>query len=98
MSFVAISRVKFPSELKARIHAFGLSMIPLAQRHPGFVSISFHESLESNETMMYWEWESQSHHEACMQSKDWMILMEQSGRLFATEGVEFMVDTYSKLS
>ena len=98
MSFVAFSKIKYPSALKEKILKFGLEMLPLAKLQPGFISISFHQSTEINETMMYWEWESQSDHEACMQSKDWNDLMENSGTLFQTENVEFTIQTYERLA
>jgi len=93
MSFVAISTVKYPLALKDKIHSFGLSMIPIAKKQSGFISISFHQSNSRCETMMYWEWEKEDNHEACMQSKDWEQLMSVSGVLFQTDGVEFEVET-----
>lgn len=98
MSFVAISKVKYPPSLKDQIHEFGLEMLPMAKLQPGFISIRFHQSHESNETMMYWEWGSQSDHEACMQSKDWGVLMDKSGSLFQSGGVEFTIQTYERLA
>lgn len=98
MSFVAVSKVTFPAHLQDDIQAFGKRMLPLAKAHPGFVSISFHQSNESPETMMYWEWESRADHEACMSSNDWMELMQSAGDLFQNEGVEFSVQTYDRLA
>ena len=98
MSFVAISKVKYPKSLKEEIHSFGISMIPLAKSQPGFVSISFHQSTDEDETMMYWEWNTQADHEACMNSVDWNKLMEKSGGLFQTEGVDFSLATYVRLA
>ena len=98
MSFVAISKVKYPAPLKDQIVAFGLKMLPMAKLQPGLISISFHQSYESNETMMYWEWESQLNHEACMQSKDWSVLMDESGAIFQTGNVEFTIQTYERLA
>lgn len=98
MSFVAISKVKYPKSLKKEIHAFGISMIPFAKLQPGLISVSFHQSTDNNETMMYWEWESQSAHEACMESSDWSELMEKSDGLFQSEGVEFSLENYERLA
>ena len=98
MSFVAVSKVKYPKSLKKEIHSFGMSMIPIARLQPGFISISFHQSTDNDETMMYWEWEAQSDHEACMKSPDWSDLMEKSGGLFQSEGVEFSLETYDRLA
>ena len=98
MSFVAISKVKYPQSLRDEIHSFGMSMIPLAKLQPGFISISFHQSTEDNETMMYWEWDTQADHEACMKSPDWNSLMAKSGELFHSEGVEFSISTYERLA
>ncbi len=98
MSFVAISKVRYPKLLKEEIHSFGMSMIPVAKSQPGFIFISFHQSKEDDETMMYWEWASQADHEACMKSSDWTILMENSGGLFQSEGVEFSLTTYERLA
>lgn len=98
MSFVAISKVKYPKSLKEQIHAFGISMIPSAKLQPGLIFVSFHQSTDKDETMMYWEWETQAHHEACMESPDWKALMEKSGGLFQSEGVEFSLETYERLA
>lgn len=98
MSFVAITKVKFPRELKSKIHAVGLAMLPIAKSQPGFVSIGFHESKSENETMMYWEWESEANYKACTQSSKWALLMERHSVLFATDGVEFFMDTYERLA
>ncbi|MEQ8733682.1 MAG: antibiotic biosynthesis monooxygenase [Rhodospirillaceae bacterium] len=98
MSFVAISSVKYPQRLKDEIHSFGMSMIPLAKLQPGFISISFHQSTENDETMMYWEWGSQTDHEACMKSSDWSALMTKSRELFQSEGVDFSISTYNRLA
>lgn len=98
MSFVATSKVKYPKALKADIQSFGMSMLPLAKSQPGFVSISFHQSTDGDETMMYWEWETKAHHEACMKSPDWLALMETSSGLFQSDGVEFSLATYDRLA
>lgn len=98
MSFVAVSNVTFPAALQDEIQAFGMRMLPLAKQHPGFISISYHQSTEVHQTMMYWEWESRADHEACMSSKDWAELMQSSGDLFQNEGVEFSVQTYDRLA
>ncbi|MEM8498056.1 MAG: antibiotic biosynthesis monooxygenase [Pseudomonadota bacterium] len=98
MSFVAISKVKYPEPLKKQIHSFGMRMLPLAQVQPGFISISFHQSTDAAETMMYWEWNTQSDHEACMKSPAWNALMSNSGELFQSEGVEFSISTYERLA
>lgn len=97
MSFVAVSKVKYPDFLKERIQAVGLEMLPVAKLQPGFISIAFHQSSDKNETMMYWEWQSKSDHEACMQSKDWAAIMDNSGALFQSEGVEFSIETYERI-
>ena len=98
MSFVAVSKVTFPPSLREDIQAFGSQMLPLAKSHRGFVSISFHQSTEVEQTMMYWEWESRADHEACMSSSDWMALMQSAGDLFERDGVEFSVETYDRLA
>lgn len=98
MSFVAISKVKYPDSLKEEIHNVGLKMVPIAKQQPGFISIGFHQSYESNETMMYWEWESKSDHEACMTSDAWAIIMEQSKIAFEAEGTEFSIETFERLA
>jgi len=98
MSFVAISKLKYPAELKEAIHAVGLNMIPIAKRQAGFVSIAFHQSTDKNETMMYWQWESEQDHQACMKSDDWQAIMNLSASLFQSEGVEFSIESYEKLA
>ena len=98
MSFVAISKVKYPEGVRDEIHAFGKRMIPVAEKQPGFVTVRFHQSTTANETMMYWEWTEPSYHEACMQSDDWGQLMASAGELFQTEGVEFDIHTYERLA
>ena len=98
MSFVAISKVKYPIALKEAIHAVGLNMIPIAKRQPGFISIAFHQAHDKNETMMYWQWQSEQDHKACMQSKDWQAIMDISASLFLSEEVEFSVETFEKLA
>ncbi len=98
MSFVAISRVRYPPLLKQQLHAIALDMMPIAKAQPGFISISFHQSHEINETMMYWEWQEKSHHEACLQSKEWNEIMEKSGVLLHSEGVELFIETYERIA
>lgn len=98
MSFVAISKVIYPNQLREEMHSFGLKMLPLANAQPGFVSISFHQSTTENQTMMLWEWETEADHEACIKSPDWSELMASSGELFESEGVEFSLETYERLA
>ena len=97
MSFVAISKVAYPSQLQEKIQAVGIEMLPVARRQPGFISVAFHQSSEKNETMMYWEWESQSDHEACMQSEEWGAIMEKHSAVIASDGVKFSIETYERL-
>ncbi len=97
MSFVAISRVTYPTALKEQIQAVGLKMLPVAKAQPGLIHIAFHQSCDKNETMMYWEWQSKSDHEACMQSKDWTDITNSSEALFKSEGVTFSLQTYERL-
>ena len=97
MSFVAISKVKYPPSLEQEIQAIGLSMLPVAERQPGFISIAFHKSNNANETMMYWQWQSESDHQACMDSEDWADIMKQSAAIFETDGVEFSIETYKRI-
>jgi len=103
MSFVALSTVTFPPELRNEIHAIGFEMLLIAKTQPGFISIAFHESSEensnkNNHTMMYWEWESKESHEACMQSPAWAQIMEKSDTLFQSKGVELSIKTYEKIA
>ncbi|MFK8049760.1 MAG: antibiotic biosynthesis monooxygenase [Halioglobus sp.] len=98
MSFVAISTVGFPSALREEMHAVGLSMIPIAKTQPGFLSVAFHQSVDANETMMYWEWETGADHENCMRSDDWASLMSTHAELFQSEGVTFKILTYDRLA
>lgn len=97
MNFVAISKVTYSAHLRQEIQAVGLEMLPVARKQPGFISVAFHQSNEKDETMMYWEWESQLHHESCMQSKDWAAIMERHGATFSQEGVQFILETYERL-
>lgn len=98
MSFVAISKVSYPDSLKDQIQAVGLKMIPVAKLQPGFISISFHQSMDKNETMMYWDWESEADHQACMACSDWSVVMEKAGALFQSEGVGFVIESYQRLA
>ncbi|QDT97803.1 antibiotic biosynthesis monooxygenase family protein [Gimesia aquarii] len=98
MSFVAISKVKYPDSLKEEIHNIGLQMVPIAKQQPGFISIRFHQAHESNVTMMYWEWESKSNHDSCMASDAWADIMEQSKPVFEAEGTKFSIETYERLA
>ncbi len=98
MSFVAISKVKYPDSIKEKIHEAGLKMLPVAKQQPGFIAIKFHQSCDSNETMMYWEWESKADHEACMASSGWVAIMAQFSSVFETEGTAFSIETYQRLA
>lgn len=98
MSFVAVSKVKYPKVLKKEIQDVGHAMIPIAKSQPGFISIAFHQATEANETMMYWEWDSQAAHEACMASADWQAIMEKSRPLFEAEGTAFSLETFERLA
>jgi len=97
MSFVAVSTVQFPVELKDDIHRLGLAMLPIARQQPGFIQVAFHQGLDASETMMYWEWQSRADHEACLKSPDWAALMADSGGLFARDGVTFSLRTFERL-
>lgn len=97
MSFVAISKVSYPIELQEKVQSVGLAMVPIAKKQPGFVSVAFHQSVDKNETMMYWEWQSKADHEACMQSKDWSNIMERTGALFESKGVEYSLEAYDRI-
>jgi quinol monooxygenase YgiN len=96
MSFVAISKVVYPASLKRDIHAVGLEILPVARSRPGLVSVAFHRSKKTNETMMYWEWELQSDHEACMQSEESAAIMEKHAAIFSHEGVKLSIETYER--
>lgn len=97
MSFVAISKIQYPADLKEAIYAVGKNMIPIAKRQPGFISIAFHQSVNKNETMMYWEWASEQDHLNCMKSDDWRAIMDLSTSLFHSEGVELSIESYERL-
>jgi len=72
--------------------------LPIARKQLGFISIAFHQSIEANETMMYWDWESKADHEACMASEDWRIVMEQSNSVFSVDGIEFSLETFERIA
>ena len=97
MSFVAISKVKYPPHLRKAIQAAGLEMLPVARAQAGLIFSAFHQSEDRDETMMYLEWESQAHHEACMQSKDWNAVLSEHKSVFSNEGVEFASETFKRL-
>lgn len=98
MSFVAITKVRYPHDIQDQIHAFGLKILPIARQQPGFIAIRFHESLDASETLMYWEWESVPDHEAFMVTPAWESLMAHAKPLFETEGVEFSSERYERLA
>ena len=98
MSYVAISKVKYPPQFKQQIHDVALEMMDIAKGQPGFISIKFHQSHEISETMMYWEWQEKYHHEACLQSKQWDEIMDSSGRVLHSEGVELSIETYERIA
>ena len=97
MSFVAISKVKYPDSVKEEVHELGLKMLPVAKRQPGLLTVGFFQACDINETMMYWEWESKADHEACMASEEWVEVMGQSKELFDIKGVEFSLETFERL-
>lgn len=94
MSFIAISRVKYPKSMKTQRHAIGLKMLPIAGQRPGLIGISFSQSTDSDETMMYWQWQSKSGHEACWASPAWLKIIEESAPIFNTNSVHFSVNSY----
>jgi hypothetical protein len=98
MSFKAISRVKFPDSMRDKVISVGVKMLPIANRQAGLISVSFNESVDSNETMMIWDWESKADHEACMASEDWAQLMQESASIFQTEAVEFFISYYESVA
>lgn len=98
MSFIAISKLKFPTQLAEKLIAVGEEMIPIAKQQNGFISIAFHYSEEMHQTLMVWEWASEADHTACMQSEDWSAIMAKHGELFQTPGVEFSLETYQRLA
>jgi len=98
MTFVAISKVSFPDSLREQVQSAGRAMIPIARQQPGFIGVAFHQSLDASQTMMYWEWESQSDHHACMQSEEWTTIMQDFGAVFSQENVEFSIETFEKLA
>ena len=109
MSFVATSKVQFPIELATKVHALGLSMIPVAKTQPGLIHVAFHaseywhktggraESACRDEAVMYWEWEDEASHQACMQSQAWQQLMSSSSVLFERDDVAFEIQSYYRL-
>ncbi len=97
MSFVAVSKVKYPAFLRQDIHNAGLTMLPVAKKQAGLISISFHQSCDEDETIMVWEWESQANHEACMASSDWAAIVEQTRSAFESQEIEFSISTYERL-
>ena len=66
MNCVAISKANYPANLEQEITEVGLEMVPIAKEQPGFISIAFHKSNTTGETMIYWELEPESDHENCM--------------------------------
>jgi quinol monooxygenase YgiN len=97
MTFVAISKVQYPEALKQQIETVGLAMIPIAQLQPGCNDVSFHQTLNKNETMMIWHWQTQQHHEACLSCSEMAKLMQQYGPLFAEASVVVSVEIYQRL-
>ena len=98
MSFVVITKVQYPDEIEESLLEVGKAMIPIAQQQPGFIAVTYNLSNEGNETMMYWEWQTEADHEACMNSPDWLKIVEQSAQIFQTEGVEFSMESYERIA
>ena len=97
MSFIAMSRVKFPPALGDAVRTVGHRLIPIARDQPGLIDIAFHQSLEGDETVMIWEWRTRADHEACQHSPTWAKLMQEAGDLFQSPGVAFSLETYERL-
>lgn len=98
MSFVAISKVQYPDDFKNEIEEVGKAMMPIAQMLPGFIDVAFHQTINKNETMMIWQWQTQQHHEACLNCSEMAELMQQYGPLFAEKGVTVSVEIYQRLA
>jgi quinol monooxygenase YgiN len=98
MSFVAISKVKYPESKKHAIEEAGKAMMLIAKMQPGFIDVSFHQALNKSETMMIWQWQTQQHHEACLICSEMADLMQQYGPLFAEEDVSVSVEIYQRLA
>lgn len=98
MSFVAISKVQYPHSHENAIVDVGKAMMPIAQMQLGFIDVSFHQTLNKNETMMIWQWQTQHDHEACLNCREMAELMQQYGPLFAEEGVSVSVEIYQRLA
>lgn len=97
MSFVAISKVEYPPHLKNEIEQVGLAMIPIAQAQAGYMNVTFHQSLQRDQTMMIWEWQSADNHADCLNSEQMNQLMKASGALFADPAVSIAIETYEKV-
>ena len=97
MTFVVITQVRCPRENLAEIQAVGRQMLPLARAAAGHVSVALHVNSERPETMMYWEWQSESDHQVLLQTKEWLDLMGQHAELFGHDGVEFSMTRFQRV-
>ncbi len=97
MSFVVISKVKFPEHLKQEIHAVASDMMMVAKQQPGLIHVAFHQASDESMTMMYWEWRSQTDHDACMQSSACSDILAASAALFQSPAVAVSIETFERL-
>lgn len=94
MSFIVVTRIQYSPPVEEEVLALANDSLPIARQQPGLKSVRFHKSHNSDETMMYWEWETKEAHEACMASPEWNELSLRWDKLFNSGNAEFLLDTY----
>ncbi len=96
MSFVVVSKVKFPAHIKDDVYQVAADMMAVAKQQPGLIHVAFHQANDDNMTMMYWEWRSQADHDACLQHTAWTAILAASEQLF--QATEISIETFERLS
>lgn len=98
MSFIVITKIKYSASVKDEVFSLAEESLPIAKSQAGLISVRFHSACDKDETMMYWEWETQEAHERCMASEDWQSLTPRWDKLFTSGEAEFSLETFELLA
>lgn len=97
MSYVVISRVKFPVSHLAEIESAGKALIEIVKAQEGLIHAAFHIAQSADETMMYMEWYSPQYHQALFESPQWLAVMADHQVAFDSPDVTFNASSYQRV-
>ncbi len=77
MSVVAITRVHFDELVEEEVLDLGKQAVQIFEHQPGFQGIQRYRAKEGNEIVTVTQWKDEVSYKACVESRDWLLLIPQ---------------------